>query len=91
MRINKIVFLLLSMVTGLNLAAEQKDWENPYVFGINKLPYHATLGIPSKVYDRSDVISLNGDWKFYWSPDPDNRPLGFESEEYDVSGWNSIA
>ena len=24
------------------------DWENPHVLGINKLPYHATLQLPSK-------------------------------------------
>ncbi len=87
----KNIFLLLLVISGVSIAGEQKDWENPHVLGINKLPYHATLGKPSNISDRSDVVSLNGDWKFYWSPDPDQRPVGFESEEYDVSAWNNIA
>ena len=37
-------------------------------------------------------ISLDGerDWRFKWSPDPDHRPVGFQREDYDASGWDFI-
>ena len=70
--------------------ADINDWENPAVLGINKLPYHATLQLPSKQKDCKEIISLDGQWLFNWSKDPDSRPVGFENEDYDVSGWSRI-
>lgn len=72
-------------------SAQVHDWENPHVLGINKLPYHVTLGLPSGVSERPEVISLDGEWNFCWSPDPGSRPVGFETESYDVNGWDRIA
>ena len=67
------------------------DWENPAVLGINKLPYHATLQLPSKESECKEIVSLNGQWQFHWSPNPEERPVGFEQESYNVSGWDKIA
>ena len=67
-----------------------KDWENPAVLGINKLPYHATLQLPSRWKDCREIVSLDGRWKFRWSKDPASRPVGFEAEDYDVSRWDNI-
>ena len=67
-----------------------KDWENPAVLGINKLPYHATLQLPSRWKDCREIVSLDGRWKFRWSKDPASRPVGFEAEDYDVSRWDDI-
>ena len=67
-----------------------KDWENPAVLGINKLPYHATLQLPSRWKDCHEIVSLDGQWKFRWSKDPVSRPVGFEAEDYDVSRWDDI-
>ena len=67
-----------------------KDWENPAVLGINKLPYHATLQLPSRWKDCREIVSLDGRWKFRWSKDPASRPIGFEAEDYDVSRWDDI-
>ncbi|MFI3315301.1 MAG: glycoside hydrolase family 2 TIM barrel-domain containing protein [Rikenellaceae bacterium] len=33
--------------------------------------------------------SLDGDWKFNWSPDPDSRPEDFYKESFDVSSWDN--
>ena len=67
------------------------DWENPAVLGINKLPYHSTLQLPSKEKDCKEIVSLDGMWHFCWSPTPENRPKGFEDDSYDVSSWEKIA
>ncbi|MDE6560563.1 MAG: DUF4981 domain-containing protein [Muribaculaceae bacterium] len=91
MNFDKYILIGLLSTSLASMANEKHDWENPHVLGINKLPYHVTLGLPSEDGKRSDVVSLNGDWKFFWSPDPDSRPVGFEAEGYDVSDWNDIA
>lgn len=69
----------------------QHDWENPEVVGINKLPYHATLQVPSKEDECSEIVSLDGEWYFNWARNPEERPQGFERTDYDVSRWDKIA
>lgn len=66
------------------------DWENPAVLGINKLPYHATLQLPSKWDDCKEIVSLDGQWKFHWAKDPESRPADFYRNDYDVSEWATI-
>ena len=69
---------------------EVRDWENPAVLGINKLPYHATLQLPSKQKECKEIVSLDGEWQFHWSKDPDSRPADFYREDFDVSQWDKI-
>ena len=83
-------FLILASLSATLPAQTLPDWENPAVLGINKLPYHATLGNPSTHKDNPEITYLDGTWKFRWSPDPDNRPAGFFEPSYDVSGWDDI-
>ena len=85
----------------LTTQAQQRDWENPRVLGINKLPYHATLQLPSKEKECQEIISLDGQWRFHWSPRPEERPQGshgaegtksamFYDDDYDVGQWDFI-
>ena len=79
------------LVTTVSSTAQTvRDWENPAVLGINKLPYHATLQLPSRQKECREILSLDGQWLFRWSKDPDSRPVGFEQDGYDVSGWDKI-
>ena len=66
------------------------DWENPKVVGINKLPYHATLQLPSRQAECKEIVSLDGRWRFHWSRNPEERPVDFYRTDYDVSQWDSI-
>ena len=79
--------VLSSMATW---AQEIPDWENPAVLGINKLPYHATLQLPSREKDCPEIFSLDGQWFFHWSRNPEERPANFYREDYDVSQWSKI-
>lgn len=82
----------LLLAASLSIQAQQvPDWENPHVFGINKLPYHATLQLPSKEDECKEIYSLDGQWSFHWAKDPDSRPADFYREDYDVSSWDKIA
>ena len=78
----------------IEIVSEKKvehDWENPAVLGINKLPYHSTLQLPSRHGECKEIVSLDGQWHFRWSPNPEDRPKGFEAADYDVSQWDKIA
>ncbi|MBN2501361.1 MAG: DUF4981 domain-containing protein [Anaerolineales bacterium] len=75
-----------------------RDWENPQVFAINKLPAHAT-SIPyqdqvaalGRDQNKSPWFkSLNGTWHFTLVDNPDATPEGFWQADYDVSGWGSV-
>ena len=80
----------MAMLAMTAQAQTAPDWENPAVLGINKLPYHATLQLPSKWKECKEIVSLDGDWQFHWSRNPEERPVGFEREDYDVSQWHKI-
>ena len=87
----KLFIAVLLSIPFLAQAQERiLDWENPAVLGINKLPYHATLQLPSKWKECKEIVSLDGQWKFHWSKDPDARPADFYREDYDVSSWDDI-
>ncbi len=82
-----VALLLLAIAAQ---AQTPHDWENPHVLGFNKLPYHTTLQLPSKWKECKEIVSLDGQWKFHWSKDPDSRPADFYREDYDVSNWDKI-
>ena len=85
----RLIILLISSLS-ITAQAQPRDWENPAVLGINKLPYHATLQLPSKQKACKEIVSLDGQWLFHWSKDPESRPADFYREDYDVSGWERI-
>ena len=87
----KRILIILTAVLSISAQAQEvHDWENPAVLGINKLPYHATLQLPSKWKECKEIISLDGRWKFHWAKDPESRPTDFYREDFDVSGWDQI-
>ena len=85
------IILSVAVLTLTAQAQNINDWENPAVLGINKLPYHATLQLPSREQDCSEIHSLDGQWFFHWSRNPEERPVNFYREDFDVSQWKKIA
>ncbi|MDP5278713.1 glycoside hydrolase family 2 TIM barrel-domain containing protein [Sphingomonas sp. DG1-23] len=80
------------------VSPERPDWENPAVYATNKLPARAT-GFPFETREKAlaghrtksaRFLSLNGPWRFTFSPDADRLPTGFEKPSFDVSGWKEI-
>ncbi len=80
------------------------DWCNPEIVGRNKEPAHATL-IPfddvetarraydGLIADRAAspfLRSLDGDWRFYFTPRPADMPENFFTSDYDDSAWDLI-
>lgn len=87
----KKTLITLTMLLSVTVQAQETyDWENPAMLGINKLPYHATLQLPSKQKECKEILSLDGQWLFHWAKDPESRSVDFYKEDYDVSGWDHI-
>ena len=84
------LIILTSLLALQTQAQTTHDWENPSVLSINKLPYHATLQLPSKWKECKEIVSLDGQWQFHWSRNPEERPADFYREDYDVSKWDKI-
>ncbi len=90
-RFISLVSLLVVLQTMAIAQATTPDWENPQVVGINKLPYHASLQLPSREAECPEIVSLDGQWHFHWSPNPEERPADFFRTDFDVSRWATIS
>ncbi|WP_372846663.1 glycoside hydrolase family 2 TIM barrel-domain containing protein [Pontiella sp.] len=89
-------------VAGLALSAQsalltQNDWENERMIEQGKLGARATsYSYPTEADalkgDRAQarMLSLNGDWKFKFTPDSKDRPTDFYRAGFDAAGWDSI-
>ena len=89
-KVTTAALLMVLLTLDANAQAQTRDWENPAVLSINKLPYHATLQLPSKWKECREIVSLDGQWLFHWSRKPEERPVDFYREDYDVSSWGKI-
>ena len=74
------------------------EWNDPAVYEWGSEPAHATLVTYDTLAeavraDRSASpyrLSLDGDWKFRWAPNPESRVLDFAAENADDSGWDLL-
>ncbi len=65
--------------------------QNPEVFAIGRLKAHSDhKWYRDEAGEQDKRISLNGTWKFCYSENIAGAPKGFERENYDDSGWDSI-
>lgn len=71
-------------------------WANLDVIEINKekgrcmAKTYATIKDAIKQENPINQMNLNGIWKFHCSQNPDERPIDFYKEEYDVSSWDDL-
>lgn len=74
------------------------EWESPENLALNKEQPHAyffsfqNLESARKVLPENSKfwLSLDGDWKFHWSSNPDVRPKDFYQTDFDVTSWDVI-
>lgn len=83
----KHFLFLINMALSLTLCAQvpnQNLHQNHQIFGVHKLAPRASFTPPSQ------VLSLNGNWKFYWVRSPKDRPQNFYKIGLDDSQWDEI-
>ena len=74
------------------------EWESPQNLALNKeqprswfFTFQDAASARKVLPENSKYwLSLNGDWKFNWAPDPDSRPKDFYQTTFDVSAWDNI-
>ncbi|MFI3322905.1 MAG: glycoside hydrolase family 2 TIM barrel-domain containing protein [Rikenellaceae bacterium] len=89
------LLILLLCIPAISIA--QNDWENPEVTAINREPMRANFNHYSsyseaEVYGRTSqfVKSLNGDWKFKYTHNSEDRPTDFFNPEFNSDSWDNI-
>lgn len=74
------------------------EWKDPQRYSLNKeMPRNwffsfADVESALKVLPENSAYwqSLDGTWKFNWVMTPEERPVDFYRNDYDVSGWDDI-
>ncbi|MGE5943191.1 MAG: sugar-binding domain-containing protein, partial [Flavobacteriales bacterium] len=93
------VVIAILFLTINSIFAQQHDWENEQVIGINKELAHSNY-IPYATIDQAVADyanespyyqSLNGTWKFNWVKSPDLRPIDFYKPDFRVNYWDDIS
>ena len=99
--IKYLAFFSLSLACiglGTTRFTQYNDWENPSVTRVNTTQPSANLTshpieeiLSSNIGDNfTNYLSLNGVWYFNWVPLPDQRPIDFYRDEFEVKNWDTI-
>ncbi len=82
--------LLMASATAMADIRPAHDWENHHILQINREPARAAF-IPYGDTKGDRAMTLNGEWRFHWSPTPEGRVDGFEKTGFDDSSWKQLA
>ncbi|WP_281297528.1 glycoside hydrolase family 2 TIM barrel-domain containing protein [Flavobacterium limnophilum] len=102
MKLTTVLTCLFSFFSIGIIDAQEKpktnDWENLAIFQINReparaafLPYADESSAIADDYTRSPwFLTLDGKWKFNWSPTPDESPKDFFKTDFNTTNWKEI-
>lgn len=86
----KIYTLLLGMLLSGSLSAQAiHDWENHHVLQINREPAR-TAFVPYTSQKGDCSMTLDGTWKFRWTPVPDERIIDFYQTTFNDQSWKDF-
>lgn len=90
---HKFVYLLLSAaVSSTAMSQTMTEWDDVSVTSVNR-EKAVQLSLPVSEPGDEDspyVKSLNGTWKFKWTPLPGQLSDGFQKPDYNAAGWDDI-
>ncbi len=97
MKLNVLACCCLSLLTA-SAFAQRNEWQNPEVNQVNRAPMHTNYfayeseenALNGDKTESENFMSLNGDWKFYWVKDADQRPTDFFKPGFDDKGWDTM-
>lgn len=97
---NKFRFLALVFmgICVSALAQERPEWQRLDVLSVNTEKPRANFhyynleadALQGDYTHSGNYKSLNGTWKFHFAEVPEQRPVGFYKQNYDVTKWNDI-
>ena len=90
-------FLMFQSIAYAQQLATGNLWENQQVFAINKIPARATTYSFATLEEaitgdrqKSNMLPLNGDWRFNFSEKPQDRPMAFHEQNFNDKSWETI-
>ena len=98
----KTLLLVAAILSGYAFGPENAprgdEWQSPGQLSLNKELPHAwffsfqDIDSARKVLPENSTLwmSLDGDWKFNWVPNPDERPVDFYNKDFDDTAWDVI-
>ena len=90
---------MLSVACAAGMSAQTfKEWQDPLVNSVNRLPMHTAYfayetpkAAVDGVKEKSvNFMSLNGPWKFNWVKDAGSRPTDFWRTDFNDKGWDEL-
>ncbi|MDN3017281.1 glycoside hydrolase family 2 TIM barrel-domain containing protein [Paenibacillus sp. BSR1-1] len=88
----------MSTISKIKKTIPSLDWLTDLnVFAVNRLPAHSdhyfyeTMEEAKNAAPMKCRFDLNGDWKFIYNINPNNRPADFYKLEFNCSGWGNIS
>ena len=81
--------LLCGLVTASLQAQPINDWENQHVLQINREPARAAF-VPFAKQKGDCSMSLDGIWKFRWTPVPSERIVDFYRTDFNDKDWKDF-
>ncbi len=96
----KLLFITLLILSSAAIYAQSwTEWQDMEVNEVNRYPMHTdffTYESVAKAQKRdkkesANYLSLEGDWKFFWVENADQRPTDFFLVNLDESDWNTIS
>ena len=84
-----------TLIVGVCLSAHMtsvkaNDWENQYILHINREPARAAF-IPFNESKGDRSFSLEGKWKFKWTPTPEGTHSEFYKVDFNDNSWEDIS
>lgn len=95
----KTIISAALLLTALSSGAQSfTEWQDETVFEVNRAPMHAhyfAYESPETAHTgdprlSENYMSINGDWKFMWVKDADQRPEEFWKTGYDDRAWGRM-
>ncbi len=95
-KLSLMLLVLLQCLAGM--AQERSEWRDLSVNEVNRYPMHTTfftfenrdLAMQGDKSKSDNYLSIEGQWKFNWVADADQRPHDFYRTDLDDSSWGTM-
>lgn len=97
-RVRELLCCCMIILLGSGVDAQNKDWENPAIFGINRMDPHtffiphpsAAQALNAPWMQSEYILLLNGTWDFYYSATHAEKPHNYHTGRSNLRNWSKI-